>query len=422
MTKHAKNIICRSGTTQISSRKTQKRKVLRDLLVIRAPLLLIMLVICAPLLLPMIAGAATLYLIPQSQTIYQGDTFIIEVRIDTEDEEINTAEVGFKFPSNLLEVIDFSEGNSILAFWAEEPQILQGEIAFLGGAPNGFKGDGLLGRINFLGKETGIAKISFKEDSKVLLNDGQGTPAPLSFSEGEYKIVKKPEGLLQITSDSHPDQNKWYTTTTLQLYWKLVEGAEYSFLLSYDPLSETDEIPNRPEGELMWMGAMEYIGLEEDAIYYFTLKQKLSGEDWSEAARFRAQVDTMLPEEFEPEIAEIEGKNYLAFATVDSMSGVDHYEIIEADERGYLRGFTQKEIKEDWKVGESPYLLEDQDLRSKILVKAVDKAGNERVAEIVPPFKVSWEDVVISLLILVGLGIAWQLITKLKRNKTRNRI
>jgi hypothetical protein len=55
------------------------------------------------------------------------------------------------------------------------------------------------------------------------------------------------------------------------------------------------------------------------------------------------------------------------------MSGIDHFEV--------------KEGKKDFKKAESPYLLEDQELKSKILVKAVDKAGNEKIAEIIPPAK-----------------------------------
>ena len=60
---------------------------------------------------PVRAEASVLYLMPQSQTIYQGDTFLVEVRIDTEGEEINALELGLTFPPNLLEVVDFSKGN-----------------------------------------------------------------------------------------------------------------------------------------------------------------------------------------------------------------------------------------------------------------------------------------------------------------------
>jgi len=183
------------------------------------------------------------------------------------------------------------------------------------------------------------------------------------------------------------------------LHWDLIEGAEYSYLLGRDPISEPDETPDRPKGELIWMGDMEYdLEKEGDGIYYFSLRQKLSGRDWSkDISRFRVIIDTAPPEEFEPQIGQdptvFGGKYFLSFATIDRMSGVAHYEISE----------TRNQKQEAWKVGESPYLLEDQGLRSIIKVKAVDKAGNERIAEYLPakkPFPY-W----IILLIVVGLAI-----------------
>ena len=368
---------------------------------------------------PLSARSAMLYLIPQSQIVYQGDSFIVEVRIDTEGEEINALELGLTFPSNLLEVVDFSKGNSILQLFAEEPKIQQGEISFVGGIPKGFNGDGLLGKINFLAKEIGKAEVSFKEDSKVLY--GQGLLASLTFLDGNCEIIKKSEEIPVITSESHPDQNKWYKDTLLQLHWDPKEGAEYSWILSKSPLDEPDEISDKPlpkEGIAFWMGAMEYdLKGEGDGIYYFSLRQKLLGKDWQkEVSRFRAMIDVTSPEEFKPEIgkasAVFEGKYFIAFSTIDKQTGIDYYEILEADKRGYQRGTIRKA---EWKKGSSPYLLEDQSLRSVIKVKAVDKAGNERIEEIVPPYKVTWKDVLVIILILIGAGVIYWIIRKIKK-------
>jgi len=353
---------------------------------------------------PLSARSAMLYLIPQSQIVYQGDSFIVEVRINTEDEEINAVEIGLTFPADLLEVVDFSKGNSILTLWPAEPKIQEGEISFLGGVPGGFNGEGLLAKINFFRKETGKSEISFKEDSKVLLNDGKGTPAKLSLSEGNYEIIKKPEGLPIIFSRTHPDQNKWFKSNNLHLHWDLIEGAQYSYLLSYDPLAEPDETPDKPEGELIWMGDMEYEGLD-DGIYYFSLKQELSDEDWSLPLSYRAMVDATSPEAFRLETGRdpslFEGKYFLSFATQDKMSGIDYYEI--------------KEGKRDFKKATSPYLLEDQSLGKKIIVRAYDKAGNYREAEIKPSYKITWKDGLCLILILIGMGAIWWIFKKIKK-------
>ena len=356
------------------------------------------------LLLPLIVEGATLYLTPQSQTVYQGDSFIVEVRINTEDEEINAVEVGLTFPGDLLEVVDFSKGNSILQLFATEPKIQNGEISFLGGVPGGFNGEGLLAKISFLGKEIRKSKISFKETSQVLLNDGKGTPAELTLLEGNYEIIKKPEGLPIISSRSHQDQNKWFKNNNFHLRWDLIEEAQYSYLLSYDPLAEPDETPDRPEGELIWMGDMKYEGLE-DGIYYFSLKQKLPGKDWSRSLSYRAMVDATSPEVFTLEIGEdpslFEGKYFLSFATQDKMSGIDYYEI--------------KEGKIDWKKVTSPYLLEDQALGKKIVVRAYDKAGNYQDSEIKPSYKITWQDGLYLFLVLIGMGAIWWILKKTKK-------
>jgi len=354
-----------------------------------------------------IAWAATLYLLPQSQNVYQGDSFLIELRLDSENEEINTAEINLKIPSSLLEVLDFNKGGSIFNVWAVEPESKDNLISLTGGIPKGFKGDGLILKINFLAKEIGKAEINFKEDSRVLLNDGKGTPTNLSFLEGNYEILEKPEGLPIISSTTHPDQNKWYKGNTLHLHWNLVDGAEYSYLLSKDPLAESDETPDKPQGELIWMGDMEYPDLE-DGIYYFTLKQRLPGKDWSPKVTFRAMIDSTPPEQFKPEIGKdpaiFEGKYFLSFATIDKTSGIDHYEVFEKTGKN----------KEWFEKAESPYLLKDQSLKSQILIKAVDKAGNEQISQIIPPKKPFPYGIAIFVLILITLVVVWWIIKKLK--------
>lgn len=374
------------------------------------------------LIFPLVARGATLYLAPQFQTVYQGNTFILEVRLNTEGEEINTAKAHLIFSPDLLKPVDFIKGSSILPFFVGEPKIRKGEIYFTGGVPNGFKGEGLLAKISFLAKKTGKEDINFKENSRILLNDGKGTPAQLKLQGGSYEIVKKPKELPIITSETHPDQNKWYKGASLQLHWDLIKGAKYSWILDRDPLAEPDEIPDKPKpqkGIAFWMGAMKYdLKKEGDGIYYFSLRQKLPGKDWSkEVSRFKAMIDSTPPEDFEPQIgkdpAVFGGRYFLSFAARDKTSGIDHYEVSETPRIAWKR-------IEKWKMAKSPYLLRDQNLKSIVKVKAVDKAGNERIAKVVLPYKITWEDIVFLLLVLAGIVALWLIIKKFvkPRHKT----
>jgi hypothetical protein len=82
---------------------------------------------------------------------------------------------------------------------------------------------------------------------------------------------------------------------------------------------------------------------------------------------------------------------------------------LETDRRGYKYGTKEKAT---WQAGESPYLLDDQTLHSKILVKAKDKAGNEKIVEIPPKVKpFPWQ---VAVVILIEIGLIFYLIRKLK--------
>jgi len=287
------------------------------------------------LFMPLSSWAAILYLGPASGEYYQGGTFIIEARIDPEGECINTVGVNLSFSQDILEVVDFSQGNSILDFWIEEPSFdqTQGRISFTGGIPGGYCGilpgdpgeSNLLGKLIFKVKDAGeqfsdTAEVNFLDISQVLLNDGQGTPAKLTTRGAIFTIL--PEKL---------------------------------------------EVPE---------------------------------DEWQEELK----KDNIPPEPFKIEVnqnsAIFEGKYFITFSTTDKQTGIDYFEI--------------KEGKGDWEKVTPPYLLKDQGLENIIKVKAVDKAGNERITEYAPPKKPFPYWLIIVALLLGGI-ILW--LVKYKKRK-----
>lgn len=60
-----------------------------------------------------------------------------------------------------------------------------------------------------------------------------------------------------------------------------------------------------------------------------------------------------------------EGKYFISFSATDRETGIAYYQV--------------KEGSSDWVTADSPYLLENQDPSQEISVRAVDKAGNERI-------------------------------------------
>jgi len=119
------------------------------------------------------------------------------------------------------------------------------------------------------------------------------------------------------------------------------------------------------------------------------------------------EKDYESPEKFTPIIIKIpeigEDQYLLIFSTTDKLSGIDHYEIQEG--------------KRDFVTVSSPYILQNQELDEEIIVKVVDKAGNERVVTVTPVNLKPWYQkyyifviIILTLLIILSLiKFLWRL-------------
>ena len=108
--------------------------------------------------------------------------------------------------------------------------------------------------------------------------------------------------------------------------------------------------------------------------------------------------DTTSPDAFTPIISRskyiYDGKYFVAFETQDHESGISHYEVQE--KIGDIRG--------NWQVAVSPYLLQNQEGDVTVFVKAVDRAGNERMGVVeISIFKKKLYLLYIILLVIVFL-------------------
>ena len=141
---------------------------------------------------------------------------------------------------------------------------------------------------------------------------------------------------------------------------------------------------------------------------------RISGELSGKQQILKSEIDISPPEPFEPKIARDEnmfgGKWFLVFNAQDKDSGIDNYKILENRKWKIENG--------NWEIAESPYLLKDQELKSRIYVKAVDKSGNERIAEVLPQNPPKWyENYLIFIIIILGAVIGYALIKKKNKNE-----
>ena len=275
-------------------------------------------------LLPMVADAASLYLSPNTSTLYRGDSQRYTVRLDVAaDECVNAVDAVISYTEN-IEPVDTSTGGSIFSMWVEEPTINRDErtITFAGGIPNGYCGriDGDPRLTNALvdiifqspgftigsggnGTSSDEAIINFRDETTAYLNDGFGTQIPIATYGATINLER---------SAGVSVQNDWL-----------------------DYINNDTEAPNP---------------------FSITLEQS--------------------PNAFSNDY-------FITFNTSDKQSGVSYYEVMEEPlQENSL--FRWGGVDAPWEKTRSPYVLQDQSLNSKIFVRAVDKAGNEYMAVLVP--------------------------------------
>ena len=123
------------------------------------------------------------------------------------------------------------------------------------------------------------------------------------------------------------------------------------------------------------------------------------------------------PESFVPKVAHsayiFDDKWFISFVAQDKGSGVARYEKKFAKSRVGL-------LFAKWRAVESPYVVSDQNLQSRILIKAIDGVGNERIAEVAPINSPPWYenlDVWLVIAIIAIIVITMKIIERIIRKK-----
>ncbi len=121
------------------------------------------------------AQAARLFFETETAEVGVGQEMEVTLRLDTEGETINAIEGEVHLPEIIL-AESIRDGNSMIALWAEPPEISDGKtIIFSGIIPGGRKiSDGEV--FSFIAKtnKAGIGTITLS-GARVLLHDGKGT-------------------------------------------------------------------------------------------------------------------------------------------------------------------------------------------------------------------------------------------------------
>jgi hypothetical protein len=284
----------------------------------------------ALVILPWAVSASSLYFETTPKEIKQGDTVVVELKLDTGKDNINAIEGAIDYDSSALQVQEMSTGGSIFSIWPRQPLVTDtiSEIFFAGGVPGGFSGEGLVAKFVFLAKKSGNTQIYISGDTDLFLHDGQGTKIKPEIKTAEITVGKYKPG--------EEPKNAWGQT-----------------------LANDMESPRNLN-----------IKVGKDASIY-------------------------------------DGKYFISFVAIDDESGIDHFEI--------------KEGAGDFKRVEGDYLLNDQSLKSKVMVLAVDKAGNKNVVEFDPGKEVSGEFWALIWKVLAVIVVATIVIIIIRKYAKKNK-
>jgi len=294
-------------------------------------------------------SAATLYMSPTTIELNRGDSTVISVRLDVNGGECVNVVDGVVQYSNNIEPVDISRGESILSVWVEDPVIdrTKRTISFAGGVPNGY-----------CGRIAGDPRLTNNILNIVVASPGfviGGSGSSNATQTAAINFTDATQVLLNDGSGSRADLTTY--------------GAEIEL--------------NPKAGQ----------GIENE---------------WQE----RILADTIPPNAFSINLERTENafsnRYFITFNTTDKQTGIDHYEIME-EPLDQLLLFNWGREDAPWVDARSPYLLRDQSLNSTIRVRAIDKAGNEYVAALIPDESQRTMDtetiILVSLLGLVGVGL-----------------
>ncbi|MDO8530140.1 MAG: cohesin domain-containing protein [bacterium] len=326
------------------------------------------------------AEAATLSVGPTSGTFTVGSTFDVSLYLNTEGQSVNTLGIEMSFSPDKLQLVSPSAGKSIISVWAAPPKFnnQSGRIELQGGIPGGVNvSNGLITTLTFRVKSVGTSVLKFLDASRVLLNDGLGTDALKDTSSGIYQLILPPPAGPLVISETHPDQGKWYSNSSVALQWALDEGAEgYSYILNKEPVGLLDNIS---EGQ---QTSVTYTNIS-DGISYFHVKA-LRGGSWGGATHFSLQIDSTPPAEFPvdilPSAKTTRKQPVVQFSSTDAHSGIDHYELkIVPLSLQVPAGDGDSSSQPLFIEAHSPHVLSPLELgKYDVIVRAYDGAGNYR--------------------------------------------
>jgi hypothetical protein len=296
------------------------------------------------------ANAATLELALGQNIVSTKEDISVLVSINSEDQDINTAQATIIFPANLLEVVKIDQVSSIFSFWLEQPSYdnAKGTIRFVGGSTSGFTGSSLkVMNIAFKVKGSGNGRLSIT-DGAITASDGTGSnvyntakgldiniPATADFQAVKVEQAKREAILTKdlpiqygLNIPFYPDSTKWNNrSASFQVGWKIgSDTTQAGVIINKNPIFS-------PVASAEALTGNKVFPALADGVYYLHLRLG-NGGGWNPTLHYRIAVDTTPPSSFKitskDGMKTIQSKPNIDFTATDLTSGINNY-IIRLD-------------------------------------------------------------------------------------------
>lgn len=405
----------------------------------RVSTLAVLLTIACVFGIPGIASAATYSLTADKETFAIGDTFNVNVKIESSDVGINAAQATITFPKDTVQVSSVDKSSSSLDFWLQGPTYSNdvGEVSFIGGSQSGISGKSLeVLKITFKVKGAGAVGIIFS-DGAVTASDGSGTNVLVamnglqltSITTQNATVIKPPQiirpvvaatGLPKkpvLTIPLYPDTTAWYADISkFIVQWDLPrEVTDVATVVNQQPLFD----PPTSEGLFNNKTFSPLI----DGVWYLHVRFKNS-VGWGPTTHYRIGIDSTPPLSFT--VTSLDGLTTanvaptIRFSTKDQPSGVSGYKV------------SVNSVVATTTALETFTLPPQQPGKQSIVVQAIDGAGNMtesrlalQIAEVplitIMGIGITQSTFFLSLIfaLLVGGGFGWYIGLKEKRQRMR---
>ncbi len=235
--------------------------------------------------------AATLSIAPREGVYPVGTEFVMSVFVSATQTPVNAIEGKIQFDPSELEIIRVNRMSSILTSWTQEPVFGNdnGTIVFGGlTATSGFTGiEGELLLVTAKGKRPVNARMTFTQGSAAHAADGSGsntidqfenallrfttvtddptatTSAPTTNAQTEVVSSESTESIEAtstgevlgartfgpLQSSTHPDESRWYATTTARVFWEYASDT-VAVYLAFNQKATSTAIGTRYDGTL----------------------------------------------------------------------------------------------------------------------------------------------------------------------------